>query len=375
VLIDMTLRVTPELAANAQTQEPLARVGHLGTHFDVMNKEFPLAYTERDAVVFNVSDVGDREIGISDVNLASVEPGMFVAFFTGFGEIYPYGSPEYSAMHPQLADELIDALLARQIAIIGIDFAGIRRGREHTPKDQYCADRGVFIVENLCNLRDVQASSGRFTASTYPMNYAGMTGLPCRVLARFELRAAITNPGGEHMEFFETVEKRYSYRGEFLDTPVPREDLVKIVTAGIRAPSAGNLQSQSFLVITEPEMRARITEIFPHKGIATAPALILLVSSYKELGHRKVSFELKDYGAAAENVLLAIAALGYASVWTDGETSLNQERQAKLTDLLGLPEGHTVRAILPVGVAKTPGSQAARKPFDELVKFERYTLE
>ena len=26
---------------------------------------------------------------------------------------------------------------------IGVDFAGVRRGKEHTPMDQYCADRGV----------------------------------------------------------------------------------------------------------------------------------------------------------------------------------------------------------------------------------------
>lgn len=175
------------------------------------------------------------------------------------------------------------------------------------------------------------------------------------------------------MEFFEVVEKRYSYRGEFTDTPVPREDLIKIVTAGIKAPSAGNLQTQSFLIVTEAETRAKIAEILPHKGISTAPALILLVSEHQELGPKKVSFELKDYGAAAENVLLAIAALGYASVWTDGETTMIPDRQDRLAALLGIPEGRSVRAVLPVGVPKTPGQQPPRKPFDELVKFGKYS--
>lgn len=59
----------------------------------------------------------------------------------------------------------------------------IRSGREHTPKDQYCADRGVFVIENLCSLREVVDAGGGFTAHTYPMNYAEMTGLPCRVVA------------------------------------------------------------------------------------------------------------------------------------------------------------------------------------------------
>jgi nitroreductase len=175
------------------------------------------------------------------------------------------------------------------------------------------------------------------------------------------------------MDFFETAEKRYSYRGEYLDTPVPREDLMKIVTAGVRAPSAANLQTQSFLVVTDPEIRAKIAEICPHKGISTAPALILLVSQKQELGPTKVTFELKDYGAAAENILLAIAALGYASVWTDGETTMIPGRQEQLAALLGIPEDRTVRAVLPVGIPKTPGQQPPRKPFDELVRFEKYS--
>jgi nitroreductase len=175
------------------------------------------------------------------------------------------------------------------------------------------------------------------------------------------------------MDFFETVEKRYSYRGEFMDTPVPHEDLIKIVTAGTKAPSAGNLQTQSFLIVTDARMRAQIAELFQHKGISTAPALIVLVSEHQELGPKKVSFELKDYGAAAENILLAIAALGYASLWTDGDTGMKPERQDKLASMLEIPEGRTVRAILPVGLPKTPGQQPPRKPFDELVKFEKYS--
>ena len=54
--------------------------------------------------------------------------------------------------------------------------------KEHTPMDQYCADRGVFIIENLCNLSGVLKNGNTFIANTYPMNYAEMTGLPCRVV-------------------------------------------------------------------------------------------------------------------------------------------------------------------------------------------------
>ena len=183
MLIDITLKITPNMVKDAQGNEKKALVGHLGTHFDVMGKEFPLEYTKRRAIVFDVSSVGDRDIDIDDINVNKVEQNMFVAFYTGFIEEEGYGGKTYFAKHPQLSDRLIDVLLDKGISIIGVDFAGIRCGKEHTPKDQYCANHGVFIVENLCNLHKVIEAGGMCLINTYPVNFADMTGLPCRVVA------------------------------------------------------------------------------------------------------------------------------------------------------------------------------------------------
>ncbi|MDO9120287.1 MAG: cyclase family protein [Anaerolineaceae bacterium] len=185
MLIDITLLVTPEMIEAAHGNEQKSFSGHMGTHFDVMNKVFPLENLKRSAVVFDVSKIEDREISLEDVDLNLIESGMFVAFYSGFIEKVGYGGKVYFSEHPQLSDTLIDALLERHVSIIGVDFAGVRRGSEHTPKDQYCADCGVFIVENLCNLNEVLQGKpfARFTANTYPIKYADMTGLPCRVVA------------------------------------------------------------------------------------------------------------------------------------------------------------------------------------------------
>lgn len=183
MLIDITLCITPSMVRDAQGNEKKALTGHLGTHFDVMNKQFPLEYTKRKGIVFDVSDVKDRDITSDDIDMSLVDKDMFVAFYTGFIEKEGYGGKTYFTAHPQLSDELIDMLLDKKISIIGIDFAGVRRSKEHTPKDQYCADRGVFIIENLCQLGEVVKHGSIFTAHTYPMNFTGMTGLPCRVVA------------------------------------------------------------------------------------------------------------------------------------------------------------------------------------------------
>ena len=180
MLIDITLKITPNMFKNVQGG--LAPVGHLGTHFDVMNKEFPLEYIKRNGILFDVSNVLDRDIEASDIELDKVEKDMFVAFYTGMIEKEEYGTPAYFSSHPQLSNDLIERLVEKKISIIGLDCSGIRRGKEHTPKDQYCADRGVFIVENLCNLKEILKYGSTFIVNTYPMNYENMTGLPCRVI-------------------------------------------------------------------------------------------------------------------------------------------------------------------------------------------------
>ena len=188
MLIDLSVKVTKSSYQDALGNEKMASFGHLGTHFDVMNKDFPLEYTKRKSIVFDVSGIGNRDIDISDIDIDMVSAGMFTAFYTGFIEKHPYGTKPYFASHPQLSNALIDILLDRRVSIIGIDCAGIRRGAEHTPKDQYCADRGVFIVENLCNLGEVlnKKKAVMFTVNTYPVHFADMTGLPCRVVAEID---------------------------------------------------------------------------------------------------------------------------------------------------------------------------------------------
>ncbi|MCF8001765.1 MAG: cyclase family protein [Halanaerobiales bacterium] len=185
MFIDLTLEITPEIRAKVQQNQNRIIGGHLGTHFDVMDKKFPLEYLERDGIIFDVSTIRDRDIKIDDIKIEKIKSDMFVAFHSNFIEDVGYGEKEYFKEHPQLSKDLIDTLLEKNISIIGVDFTGIRREEEHTMIDEFCAEEDVFIVENLCNLKEVlkENSSVEFTAHTYPVKYTGMSGLPCRVVA------------------------------------------------------------------------------------------------------------------------------------------------------------------------------------------------
>lgn len=182
MLIDLTLNITKDMLEKARNSKNETLLGHLGTHFDVMDKEFPLDYVNRSGVVFDVSKINDRDICLSDIDLSKVKAKMFVAFYSDFSKKVPYSEDGYFTAHPQLSNELVDALVNKGISIIGLDFAGIRRGKEHIPKDRYCAQNGVFVVENLSNLGKLLEYTS-FIAHTYPMKIEGVTGLPCRVVA------------------------------------------------------------------------------------------------------------------------------------------------------------------------------------------------
>jgi len=71
-------------------------------------------------------------------------------------------------------------------------------------------------------------------------------------------------------------------------------------------------------------------------------------------------------------MLLALTALGYASVWLQGPL-LNEETSQRLGQLLGLPPGKTARVVLPLGVASESGHPNEKLPFEARAWFNRMT--
>lgn len=172
------------------------------------------------------------------------------------------------------------------------------------------------------------------------------------------------------MELFDAIAKRHSYRGEFTDAAVSKDDLIKIVTSGIWAPSACNEQVASFVIINEPSLVAKIAGIVRHKPCDTAKAMIVCVVDPRPV-YRDVVYAAEDCAAAVENMLLAITALGYATVWLDGVLRAD-DIAARIGELLGVPQSHTVRVLLPIGVPAAPGTRREKLPFEKRAWFNRY---
>lgn len=175
------------------------------------------------------------------------------------------------------------------------------------------------------------------------------------------------------MEVFEAIARRHSYRGPFKDQPVSRDDLRRIVEAGLQAPSGRNAQTTTFVIVDDPDPRHRIGAMHERNlAMQHAKAFIACVVDLEpEAVYEGHSFQVEDCAAAVENMLLAVTALGYATVWIDGWLRV-QGHAEQIGRLLALPKGKVVRVLLPIGVPAESGPRKEKKPFAERAWFNGY---
>lgn len=175
------------------------------------------------------------------------------------------------------------------------------------------------------------------------------------------------------MDVFEAIKSRVSYRGIFKDQLIPHEHLVQIVQAGLDAPSGRNAQTTRFVIVDDQELIRKITATLPKRDcFNTCQALILcVVDQHPEQVYESYHFQIEDCAAAVQNMLLAITALGYATVWIDG--MLRLERNAEnIAKLIRLPDNKKVQILLPLGIPAEEGPRKDKMPFHERAWFNRY---
>ena len=170
------------------------------------------------------------------------------------------------------------------------------------------------------------------------------------------------------MDFFDVVQKRFSYRKAMDQREVPLDDLKKMVQAGLDAPSGCNAQTTGFMIIRDPEIVEAIRRMPKANGaLATAPAFIAChVPKEKPDTYCGISFDIEDCAAAVENILMAATALGYGSVWIDGWLRM-ENRAEEIAGLTGLSDDRIIRIILPIGKMTEAHARREKKSFDERV--------
>jgi len=173
------------------------------------------------------------------------------------------------------------------------------------------------------------------------------------------------------MDTIETIMKRHSYRGRYRDVPVPREDLITIMKAGLAAPSGCNKQTVSLIAVDDPAVLQRLHSVIDPDVAETAPAAICVLSR-KIIAYRDRCFAVQDYGAAIENILLAITALGYQSCWYEGHITDEDQINVRMAKILGVPADYELVCFLPVGIGEEEPKAPVKKTFMERAFFNSF---
>jgi nitroreductase len=173
------------------------------------------------------------------------------------------------------------------------------------------------------------------------------------------------------MEIFSTIEGRRSIR-RFKKEPIKDSLIYKIVSAGIWAPSAGNLQSWEVILVKDPEKKQKLSEAaFFRDFIAEAPTIIVLCANQQVSGaiYDERGLELyciQDAACAAQNMLLATHALGLGACWVGAFD------EQSVSDALSIPSFVRPVALLPIGYPNEKPFAPPRRDLDDFLHFNKY---
>ncbi|MBR3350022.1 MAG: nitroreductase family protein [Solobacterium sp.] len=173
------------------------------------------------------------------------------------------------------------------------------------------------------------------------------------------------------MDAIDAIFSRRSYRGEYRPLPVPKEDLITIMKAGLAAPSGCNMQTTSLIAVDDPQVLARLHSVIKPDVAASAPAAICVLTR-RINAYRDKCFAVQDYAAAVENILLAAAALGYSSCWYEGHITDDDRINDKMAEILGVPDEYELVCFLPVGIGESEPPKPQKKPFHERAFFNSF---
>lgn len=158
---------------------------------------------------------------------------------------------------------------------------------------------------------------------------------------------------------------------EFADRPLPPETVESVLEAGRWAPSAKEAQPWRFVAVQEALTRRELAAAaFNHPHVATAPLLVVCCARIHShvSGSGRVSYPM-DLAAAAQNMLLAAADMGLSTSWINGF------RESAVRDAVDAPSEVPVVTILAIGYADGIRSLPDRRPWDEVVAWERWKPE
>ena len=157
------------------------------------------------------------------------------------------------------------------------------------------------------------------------------------------------------METLECIKTRRSVR-KFKTDSVSKETIEKLVLAASYAPSWKNTQTTRYIAITNEEVKARLATLIVDKR-----------SGFERDGSfstsRKDAWQAFDNGIATQTLCLAANDLGLGTV-VMGLYDID-----KASDIIGVPEGQLLMALVAVGYPDEKPSVPKKKTVEDLLSY------
>ncbi|MGA1978705.1 MAG: nitroreductase family protein [Bacteroidales bacterium] len=148
------------------------------------------------------------------------------------------------------------------------------------------------------------------------------------------------------MELYEGLLSRRSIR-KYTGEKIEDDRIIKIITAGMYAPSASNKRPWHFIVIDDREVLGRIMKEHPYSSMLAEASHAIAVCGDEKLENGPGYYKL-DCSAATQNILLAAHSMGLGAVWLGVEP--RAERISKISAVLGLPPHIHLLSLVSIGV-------------------------
>lgn len=172
-------------------------------------------------------------------------------------------------------------------------------------------------------------------------------------------------------DFLDLLMKRRTIR-LFKDEKIDKETILKVIKAGLLAPSSKNKKPVEFIVVEDKDTLLKLENCKDKGGIGleTAPCAIVVVGDSS-----KSDVWIEDASIAATYMQLEAEQLALGSVWIQMRKRFNEigDSEDEVRKLLNIPENYGVLCIIALGY-----KDEVKKPYEEKdidfskVKYEAY---
>ncbi len=148
----------------------------------------------------------------------------------------------------------------------------------------------------------------------------------------------------------ENIMTRTSVR-TYTSQPVEQDKIDILLKAGMAAPSGGNRQPWSFVVIKDRAVLDAFPEIIKGAHMAAKAQLAIVVcgKAIPQEGMLMPEYWVQDCSAVTENILLAAHGIGLGTVWCGAYPENGSGRVEAMSKLLNLPDDVFALNIIVVG--------------------------